>query len=83
MSKLKYQEISAVHERDLKKLLESLGLLEDVEEGRIKCNFCGNEITFDSLQCIYPKNDEIVFCCDDIKCFEQALEDSRRDKANV
>jgi len=77
MSKSKYHEISAVHEENLKELLESLGLLEDVESGQINCKFCGKKITLENLQCIYPKNHEIVFCCDDIKCFEQALKDSR------
>jgi len=83
MSDSKYHEIDAVHEKNLKGLLESLGLLEDVEKGRINCNFCGKTITLENLQCIYPKNDEIIFCCDDVKCFEQALEDSKKVKTDV
>jgi len=83
MSEPKYHEIDAVHERNLRELLESLGLLEDVLKGHINCNFCKKKITLDNLRCIYPKNDEILFCCDDIRCFEQTLEDSREVKTDV
>lgn len=76
MAKQKYHEISAVHEKNLRELLEGLDLLKDVENGCIKCRFCEKRITLENLQCIYPKDDEIVFCCEDIKCFEQALRDS-------
>jgi hypothetical protein len=73
-------EISAVHEKDLKELLSSLNLLEEVNEGHIHCKFCDTVITLENLQCIYPKGDEIVFCCDKIGCFEQALKDFKEDK---
>ena len=81
MSKSKEQTISAVHEKDLKKLLTSLNLLKEVNDGHIKCNFCGKTITLENLQCIYPANSKIVFCCDDIVCFEKTLLDSKEEKS--
>jgi len=82
MPKLKYHEIRAVHEKSIRELVESLGLSKDVEEGRINCQYCGKKINFENLQCIYPKADEILFCCDDIRCFEKALIDSKEEKRN-
>jgi hypothetical protein len=75
---LKHNRISAVHEKDLKELLESLNLLQEVNKGLIHCKFCGKKITLENLQCIYPKGNEIVFCCDNISCFQQALQDSEK-----
>lgn len=76
----KCYEISAVHEKDLEELLKSLNLLEQVKNGLVNCKFCGTKITLDNLQCIYPKDNEIVFCCDKINCFEQALQDSKTEE---
>lgn len=70
-------EISAVHSEDVVKLLNSLNLLQEVNEGRIHCKFCGRMITLDNFACIYPRRDEIIFCCDQIKCFEKAIQDSK------
>ena len=76
MSKLKYHEIKAVHETELKRFLQDLGLLKGIEEGAINCNFCSRKITLANLQCVYPKNNEIKICCDDVRCFEKAVKDS-------
>ena len=75
MSKTKHR-ISAVHEKDLKKLLESLDYLDEVNLGYINCKFCETKITLENLQCLYPSNDAIVFCCDNIQCYQQALRES-------
>lgn len=82
MSKPNRYEISAVHDRDITEFLESLNLLKEFKEGHIHCKFCGTIITLENLQCIYPKEDEIIFCCDKIKCFEQAIQDRRGEKTS-
>jgi len=68
-------EIKAVHERNLEEMLESLGVLDSVMKGLITCKFCGKKISLENINCVYPKKNEIVFCCDDISCFEKALSD--------
>ena len=77
MSKPSHYEISAVHDRDIIEFLKSLNLLKEFSEGHIYCKFCGVIITKRNLQCIYPKENEIIFCCDKIKCFEQAIQDHK------
>ena len=76
-SESKRCEISAVHDRDIFEFLKSLNLLQEFNEGCIHCKFCEARITFENLQAIYPKDNEIIFCCDRIKCFEQAIYDHR------
>lgn len=78
-----HYDIKAVHENNLEKVLEELGMLTAVKEGTVVCKFCGKKLTQENIQCLYPKNDEIVFCCDEIKCFQKALEDSGSEKRNV
>jgi hypothetical protein len=82
MPKLNYHEIKAVHEKSLRELIESLGLSKEIEEGKIRCCYCGKKITFENLQCIYPKGNEIFICCDDLKCFEKALVESGEERRN-
>jgi hypothetical protein len=69
-------EIYAVHKNSLEELLESLNLLKELEEGKLFCRFCKKTITLENLQVVYPKDDEIVICCNDIKCFQSVLLDS-------
>jgi hypothetical protein len=73
----KRHEITAVHERNLEEVLKDLGLLDSVKDGNVACKFCGKKITLDNLNCIYPRDDNIIFCCDDLNCFQKALEDAR------
>lgn len=80
MPKTEPYEISAVHDEDVEELLNSLDLLHQFNEGLIVCKFCGEKITYTNFQCIYPKDNEIIFCCDKIKCFEQAMMDQRLDE---
>jgi hypothetical protein len=69
-------EIKAVHKNNLEEMLKGLEMLENVKEGRINCKFCGKTITLGNLGCLYPKNNEISFCCNDIECFMKAIQDS-------
>jgi hypothetical protein len=70
-------EIRAVHENNLEEMLKELGILDDMREGRIKCKFCGKKVTLENLGCLYPESDDISVCCNDSKCFVQAIQDSR------
>jgi len=69
-------EINAVHENDLPSLLESLGLLESVKNGLILCHFCSKVITLENLNCLYPKDGEIKFCCDNLECYRKSVADT-------
>lgn len=74
--------LSAIHENELDDFLQHLGLLDEIKAGKVFCNFCEKKITLENLQCVYPLEGEIVFCCDDIRCYQHVL-DSQRNKDNV
>lgn len=76
-------EINAVHEKNLEKLLADLSLLDSIRDGHVSCMFCGKRISLDNLYCIYPKDDQILFCCNDVKCFGRVLENSGSEKKDA
>jgi hypothetical protein len=67
------QAIKAVHERDLEKVLEDLGLLEHVKSGKAKCDICGDPLNLDNLLCIFPTEGRIGLCCDQPECYQRVL----------
>lgn len=66
-------EIQAVHDDDLQILLESLGVFEQVQNGTEKCAYCGKAINLENLQCIFPDNNEINFCCTEDSCYRMLV----------
>jgi hypothetical protein len=56
--------IKAVHDDDLPRLLDSLGLLTPIDRGEMKCMFCDNIITTENLSAILSRGRSIhLICC--------------------
>lgn len=56
--------IKAVHDDDLPRLLDSLGLNTRIERGEMKCMFCDNIITTENLSAILSRDRSIqIICC--------------------
>ena len=66
--------LSAIHEKELEDLLRNLGLMDEIKAGNVLCNFCEKKITVENLQSVFPLEGKIVFCCEDIRCYQHALE---------
>lgn len=64
----KKEQIRAVHDDDLRVLLESLNILTDVLEGKRECEECKVTITLDNLGAIYPRGDAIILVCNNPCC---------------
>ncbi len=62
------EALSAVHDDDLVGLLQSLGVLHDIEAGNIKCKFCKDQINLDSLQALLPDSGSVSFVCKKPDC---------------
>ncbi len=73
-TKLDKKGINVIYEDDIVDFLANLGLIEDLESGKIHCAFCETQITKENLQCILSIEGEIKFCCDDLECYKKALE---------
>jgi hypothetical protein len=70
------EKIHAVSDRDLDGLLESLGLTEDLANGKLNCYCCGSKLSKENIGCIYPIKNEVKLCCSTLDCLEKALEET-------
>lgn len=60
--------IQTIYDEDLPKLLSDLGLKEDFDNSKIKCNFCGETVTKDNLLTIFSDGKEIKLSCNKESC---------------
>ena len=65
--------IKAVYDDDLESYLSSLGVLNAVKAGKIKCFSCASTITLSNLLAVFPDADGVGMSCNNSKCLE-ALE---------
>lgn len=63
--------IEAVHDVDLRGLLQSLGLLAEVLEGNAACAFCGSPITLENLTAVFSNSGAIALTCSSVNCLSQ------------
>jgi hypothetical protein len=66
--------IYAVHDQELETLLKNLELYDDFFEGNIRCFICDKIITEENLGSIFPYEEDIKICCNDIDCYKKLLE---------
>lgn len=71
INKLPKEKVHAVHDEDLEKILEGLGVLNKFKHGELKCKFCNNTITFNNLHSLFPQSGAIKFVCDDSECVRE------------
>ena len=65
--------LEAVHSDDLETLLESLGVLDDVQQGRSRCSVCNDSVSIKSISGIYPEKGKVLFLCEKQSCVEALL----------
>jgi hypothetical protein len=66
--------IQAVHDDDLIVFLKSLGVYDKVINHEAKCFSCKQDVTLDNLQCVFPFDGQVCFCCSDDKCYGIVVE---------
>lgn len=69
------EKIHAVPDKDVEKLLENLGLLNDIKDHLIFCGICGEPLSIENIGCIYPSEHEIKLCCDKLKCLQKTIDE--------
>lgn len=68
INEISKKRIRAIHDEDLEKFLEGLGILNKFKYGKLKCKFCNRIITFDNLHSLFPQSGDIKFVCDSPNC---------------
>jgi len=65
------EKVRMVHEQDLEKILDGLGILNKFKQGELKCKFCNNTITFSNLHSFFPQSGSIKLVCDSPNCVRE------------
>ena len=73
-------KIKEVHDSDLEKLLDNLGILSNIKAGNVKCHFCSNTITMENLHGVFPYEGKVCVSCDNTACINKLAQfiDDRR-----
>lgn len=71
--------LNTVHDDDFVQLLENVGLLKNVEGGNVRCKFCGDTVTVDSILTVFPDSGTIHVTCSKPSCAE-ALQEYLQEK---
>ena len=66
-------KIRAVFDTQLNLFLEKLGLLKDMENGKLKCSFCNCMLTFDNFGGVYKENGQLKLFCQKVECYLEVL----------
>ncbi|MCK5057984.1 MAG: hypothetical protein KAT34_15115 [Candidatus Aminicenantes bacterium] len=61
-------KVRAVHDDDLLKFLDSVGLRRPIEAGETTCHVCGETVSIDTLQAVLPVNKTIAVVCSRVTC---------------
>lgn len=72
------EKVKAVHEDDLRGFLSSIGVLDQIENGRCHCSVCGAQIDLNNLSMVFPDKGRIQFVCDRVSCLNE-IESVRKD----
>jgi len=67
-------EVPAIYEEDLQKVLDKLGILQDIIEGKVKCFICDKEINLSNFGGVVKIKGNLKVICDDPVCIEAAIE---------
>lgn len=66
--------IRAMLDSDVDKILDKLGMLDLINDSKIKCSFCEQKVGSGNLYCIYVQGGQLKFCCNRIECYEKIAE---------
>jgi hypothetical protein len=72
-NKMKTEEVNAVYSEDMVELLESLGILHKIKNGKKKCYFCRHSVKLQDIASVFPAENEVQVCCSSYDCYKQLM----------
>ena len=65
------EKLKSVHDQDLERLFERLGILGKLKHRKLKCKFCKTIITLENLHSLFPQSGSIKLVCDRTECVKE------------
>lgn len=63
--------LKAVYDEDLERVLDRVGILEDVRAGRSRCAACSKPVDLENLGTLFSRDGEIQVSCDSPICIHR------------
>lgn len=67
------KKINLVHDSNLDELLKNLGILEEFDDNRKKCKFCGTTVDRSNLHSLFKESGDIKLVCDSADCIKELI----------
>jgi len=68
---MKRHRLRAVLDDDLIQFLASIGIKDALERGELRCHFCNEVVSFDSLQAVIPLGKHVGVLCSKMDCLNK------------
>lgn len=65
-------QIPAIHDKDLRIVLDKLGLSKSIDDSTAKCYNCSKTITWGNLFALKVLGENIVIFCDEPECIDKS-----------
>jgi hypothetical protein len=65
-------QIPAVHDKDLRSVLDRFGLADKIDSGAVHCYNCDKLITWENLFAIKVVDSNVVVFCEEPDCIEKS-----------
>lgn len=60
--------VNAVTPKAYSTFLESIGEIERLNAKQCKCFFCGETISLENIYSVFPVDNTVNYCCNNLKC---------------
>lgn len=64
--------INAIHDKDLRTILDNFGLSEKIDNNSLLCEFCYQPISWSDIGALLIRKGKIIVCCKRIDCINHA-----------
>lgn len=68
MQRMPREQVNAVFDDDLMRVLGDLGVRKKFERGDEKCKFCRNVVDLSNLASLFRQSGDLKFVCDSPEC---------------
>jgi len=71
------EAIRTIHDAEVADFFRSIGLLEELEQGKVSCVICSESLTIASFRAVARKEQKLIFCCSRTSCYASFILRSR------
>ena len=71
-------EVPAIRDRDLREILDKLGISQRIDSGELDCCSCSGIVTWDAIGALLVREGNVLVCCHLSECIEDVTRGTER-----